>query len=76
MHKINNLKKLRVMSHLSQKELAARCGPGQATISEIENEKYMPNVYTAILIARILGLHVEDIFSIGEEGDHMKNCSH
>lgn len=60
------LKDLRDYHGISQRELARRIGVGKTTISEIERGDRMPNVLTAIRIARALETTVEEIWGDGE----------
>ena len=60
------LKDLRDYHGISQRELARRIGVGKTTISEIEREDRLPNVLTAIRIARALETTVEEIWGDGE----------
>lgn len=55
------LKDLRDYHGISQRELARRIGVGKTTISEIERGDRLPNVLTAIRIARALETTVEEI---------------
>lgn len=60
------LKDLRDYYGISQRELAQRVGVGKTTISEIERGDRLPNVMTAIRIARALKTTVEEIWGDGE----------
>lgn len=60
------LKELRDYHGISQRELARRIGVGKTTISEIERRDRLPNVLTAIRIARALETTVEEIWGDGE----------
>lgn len=60
------LKDLRDYHGISQSELARRIGVGKTTISEIERGDRLPNVLTAIRIARALETTVEEIWRDGE----------
>lgn len=60
------LKDLRDYHGISQSELARRIGVGKTTISEIERGDRLPNVLTAIRIARALETTVEEIWGDGE----------
>lgn len=60
------LKDLRDYHGISQRELARRIGVGKTTISEIERGDRLPNVLTAIRIARALKTTVEEIWGDGE----------
>lgn len=60
------LKDLRDYHGISQSELARRIGVGKTTISEIERRDRLPNVLTAIRIARAMETTVEEIWGDGE----------
>ncbi len=60
------LKDLRDYHGISQSELARRVRVGKTTISEIERGDRLPNVITAIRIARALETTVEEIWGDGE----------
>ncbi len=60
------IKDLRDYHGISQRELARRVGVGKTTISEIERGDRLPNVLTAIRIARALETTVEEIWGDGE----------
>lgn len=57
---------------LSQRQLAALVGVGKTTIGEIERGERLPNVVTAIRIAKALHTTVEELWSedyYGQETD-------
>lgn len=56
------LKELREYHGISQSELARRVVVGKTTVSEIERRDRLPNVMTAIRIARALKTTVEEIW--------------
>lgn len=56
------LKELRKYHGISQSELARRVGVGKTTVSEIERRDRLPNVMTAIRIARAMKTTVEEIW--------------
>lgn len=56
------IKERREYFGLSQRELARRVGVGKTTISEIEGWDRLPNVETAIRIARALETTVEQLW--------------
>lgn len=60
------LKDLRDYYGISQRKLAQRVGVGKTTISEIERGDRLPNVLTAIRIARAMETTVEEIWGDGE----------
>ena len=60
----NNIKQLRKSEGLRQEDMARILGVSRQTIIAIENDKYNPTLELAMKIARLLRLHVEEIFSL------------
>lgn len=60
----NNLQKIRWEKNLSQKMLAQKSSVPQSVISSVENGLTIPNLITALRLAKALGVTVEDIFQI------------
>ena len=58
----NNIKQLRKSEGLRQEDMAKIFGVSRQTIIAIENDKYNPTLELAMKIARLLRLHVEEIF--------------
>ena len=58
----NNIKQLRKSEGLGQEDMARILGVSRQTIIAIENDKYNPTLELAMKIARLLRLHVEEIF--------------
>ncbi|EFX37408.1 MULTISPECIES: helix-turn-helix transcriptional regulator [Streptococcus] len=58
----NNIKQLRKSEGLRQEDMAKILGVSRQTIIAIENDKYNPTLELAMKIARLLRLHVEEIF--------------
>lgn len=58
----NQLKEKRKKAGLSQYQLSRLAGISQATISHIEIGNYIPMVDTALKIAAVLGVAVEELF--------------
>ena len=58
----NNIKQLRKSEGLRQEDMARILGVSRQTIIDIENDKYNPTLELAMKIARLLRLHVEEIF--------------
>lgn len=54
---------------MTQAELAQKAKVGQHTISDIETGRHIPKVDVAILICRVLGKAVEDLFLVDEAGN-------
>ena len=63
----NRLKEHRARLGVNQSELGKLAGVSRQTISLIERGDYSPSVTLALKLARIFGIHVEDIFSYEEE---------
>lgn len=65
----NNIRRLRFdAGEMTQKELAERVGVTRQTIMAIENTKYSPTLELAILISRVFGKPLEEVFNI-EDAD-------
>lgn len=58
----NNIKQLRKSEGLRQEDMARILGVSRQTIIAVENDKYNPTLELAMKIARLLRLHVEEIF--------------
>jgi putative transcriptional regulator len=64
---LNHVKQTRKMMGLTQKELAELASVGRVTISNIETERYIPGVDTALKIARALERTVEELFILEQD---------
>lgn len=62
----NRVKQLRKAAGLRQEDMAKKLGVSRQTIIAIENDKYDPSLELAMKIARLLGLHVEEIFTLDD----------
>lgn len=60
----NKIKKLRKAAGLRQEDMAKMLDVSRQTIIAIENDKYNPTLELAMKIAKLLKMHVEDIFSL------------
>lgn len=60
----NRLKVARAERNMSQAELAKLVGVTRQTISTIETGQYCPSTKLALVIAKVLGKHLEDLFYI------------
>ena len=60
----NKIKQLRKAAGLRQEDMAKMLDVSRQTIIAIENDKYNPTLELAMKIAKLLKMHVEDIFSI------------
>lgn len=63
----NRIKQLRKQSGLRQEDLANKVGVSRQTIIAIENDKYNPTLELAMKIARLLDLHVDEIFFLDDQ---------
>ena len=60
----NKIKQLRKAAGLRQEDMAKMLDVSRQTIIAIENNKYNPTLELAMKIAKLLKMHVEDIFSL------------
>ena len=65
----NHLKQHRARLDLTQEELAERVGVRRQTILAVEKGHYVPSALLALLLARELGMSVDELFELesGEE---------
>lgn len=63
----NTVKQHRLAAELTQEQLAGQLGVTRQTLLAIENGKYSPNLELALRMARILGITIDDLFSLPEE---------
>ncbi len=63
-----HLKAHRVQAGLTQAALAEAVGVSRKTINTVENGVFVPSTLLALKIARVLGVPVEAVFSLEEEG--------
>ena len=63
----NIVKQLRKQIGLRQEDLAKELGVSRQTIIAIENDKYNPTLELAMNIAKLLKLHVDEIFFLDDE---------
>ena len=68
MELVNNLADFRKKSGFNQAELGKLVGVSRQTISLIERGDYNPSVTVALTIAKVLGVDINEIFSL-EESD-------
>ena len=64
-----HLKQHRARLDMTQEELAARVGVRRQTILAIEKGYYVPSALLAFLLARELGMRVDELFEIESEED-------
>ena len=60
----NKIKQLRKAAGLRQEDMAKMLDVSRQTIIAIENDTYNPTLELAMKIAKLLKMHVEDIFSL------------
>ena len=60
----NKIKQLRKAAGLRQEDMAKMLDGSRQTMIAIENDKYNPTLELAMKIAKLLKMHVEDIFSL------------
>ena len=66
----NHLRRYRLAADgMTQQELARRAGVTRQTIISIEKGKFRPSVELALLLARVFGVTVEDLFEISHKED-------
>jgi len=64
---INQLGYVRELLGISQEQLARKTGISRHTISEIELQKRVPTLFTALLLSKALNCKVDEIFFIKKE---------
>lgn len=62
----NIIKQLRKDAGLRQEDMAKELGVSRQTIIAIENDKYNPTLELAMKIAKLLQLHIDDLFFLDE----------
>ena len=63
----NHIKQHRARLDLTQQDLADRVGVRRQTILAIEKGHFVPSVLLAMLVARELGMRLDDLFELGTE---------
>lgn len=63
----NHLKVERARLNFTQQDLADRLSVSRQTIIAIESGKFNPSTQLSLKMARLFGLHVEDLFELEEE---------
>lgn len=66
---INHIKQHRARLDLTQQDLAERVGVRRQTILAIEKGHFIPSTQLAFLIARELGMKVDELFELAGEGE-------
>ena len=62
----NIVKRLRKEAGMRQEDLAKELGVTRQTIIAIDKDKYTPTLELAMKMAELLGLHVDEIFFLGD----------
>ena len=61
---VNRVKQYRTAARMTQSQLAERAGVSRQTISDIETGKHDPTITVALLLARALGVKVDNLFKL------------
>ena len=61
---VNKVKQYRKAARMTQSQLAERAGVSRQTISDIETGKHDPTITVALLLARALGVKVDNLFKL------------
>jgi putative transcriptional regulator len=62
----NGIRELRTARGITQADLAAKVGVTRQTIIAIEQGRYSPSLEMAFLIARALGVRLDEVFQYPE----------
>jgi putative transcriptional regulator len=65
----NRVRELRTVRQLSQGDLARLMNVSRQTVNAIETERYTPSLPLALALAKFFELPVEEIFSVGANGE-------
>ena len=65
----NRLKEARARLGLTQAELAEKSGVSRKTINTVENGVFIPSTLLALMLARSLGVTVEELFYLTQPDD-------
>ena len=63
----NELRVARARCGLTQAALAEAVGVTRKTINSVENGRFVPSTLLALLVARELGVRVEELFRLPED---------
>lgn len=66
----NHIRSLRKEANITQQELADIVSVSSRTIISLEKGRYNPSVLLAYKIARVLNVHIEDLFIFEEEDEN------
>lgn len=65
---VSHVRRHRLLSALTQAELAERVGVTRQTVLSIEKGKYTPSVALALSLAAVFGVRVEALFELNDDG--------
>lgn len=68
---INNLKSIRKLHNIHQKDLAAAIGVSPKIVYKWENGSATPSIRAVLLMSRYLNIPIDSIFSIDDELEEM-----
>ena len=60
---VMRIKELRVATGMRQIDLCAKLGVSQSMISDWENETYLPKARDLPLLAHVLGVRIDELYS-------------
>lgn len=63
----NNLRVQRAIMNITQADLAEKIQVSRQTINTIESGKYVPSTVLALKMAKVFGVHVDEIFSLEDD---------
>ncbi|MCD5322173.1 MULTISPECIES: helix-turn-helix transcriptional regulator [Pontibacillus] len=66
----NHIRSLRKEANITQQELADIVSVSSRTIISLEKGRYNPSVLLAYKIARVLNVHIEDLFIFEEDDEN------
>jgi putative transcriptional regulator len=66
---LNHVKQHRARLDLTQQDLAERVGVRRQTVLAIEKGHFIPSALLAFRIARELGMRVDEVFELSDEGE-------
>ena len=64
----NRIKEYRAQHNMTQGELADLVGVRRETIGNLEKGRYNPSLVLAWNIAKVFGVPIEEVFTVGPDG--------
>ncbi|MFZ5980228.1 MAG: helix-turn-helix transcriptional regulator [Candidatus Zixiibacteriota bacterium] len=64
----NHIKQHRARLDMTQQDLAEKVSVRRLTILAIEKDRYVPSALLVFQIARVLGMKVDELFELVEDG--------